>query len=1298
MTNMEPGEDVEHMAMKHLPNKHNEMESSVVDAFSKLRSGSEKERIASSLVILKHLYRKQEIENGELCGELRHALNKLVRGVGSSRPSSRTGYFSVLVGLLSFSTISVQTVLASVKKELNAGGNISKGEEAEVYTGRILACGAIIHSEILFRASPEEQQEVLAIMIAAGKKRSYLHLAVLTFLVELMKKLDEHSFSTILWPVLEQELALPWPKQNLETLHCLLLSRSRFPQVVRRKYLKGFLGSKHILHENCIEPCSQLLLNPSMLTSLRHPVYEEFCSQLAVSKILLPFWTMGVEPQLIRPNRNRTLAVLEMLQHILKNLDDKTKIPELLTRNFLDNILRGCNIKEPGNDVPAKARQVFGQIGILLQGEDVDDATRLSVLKRLLFYPGDFLFEKITGTKLVQLLMSQLKGEAIRELAEIYREVLSAEKPKVKGANGETGFWTGQERLYAAQLFTRLLARPSVMEDLEWKERQMKFLVEIGLFVSPRNEAGEFIYRSGLSAGAKECFFRALDQRLPRLDLLKSLMSSLVHHIDTLVFSSEESTKPLRHPLSETSKEAWRKMMKAVRQLEGKLESDPTLIKTSALPVFHILFLHMGLQLFQDATLAEESLQELHSCYKRIESGKIKPKKSAAGEEEPHWVEVAVDLFFSLLSRNSHLLRSLVGCVFPHMCPHITPTAIHQILQVLDPNSEKNPLSRKDSDDEDEESEKDSDSESDKEGKGDSENEAEESDESEMSDIDDQVNGNDVNLQLKMAVRKALGEAAETDVESVDMDEINEEEGKRMDAALSQAFKMMRMARPDKKKQSKDDRALTHFRVRVIDLLEVYLGTEPSLALCIDMIMPLFALLEFCIRDEHQKPLENRVRACIKKLSAVKRFCSTSGVDQRLLADVLTCLMDKGERPSVVYQEMSVQMSLCCTFLARCSQHLSQPKESTTPVEDVYKDALVIFFKKRDSLLPLSLFKSVLQISWNGSWSLASQLVEFTFDPEVRPFRRIQAVDLLQTFFHDRRLLSEPANKEKLVALEKALSQHAVKLISGLASVGDATRAGVKAKFVQNFLQLLYAVWQFHRQVKVSGMDWTALQKALNQFRESPEPLSLCQVKSVFNKLAACLGIGLIVGKKKFLNEQQTKSQKSSDGGDESDKEERGNSSSEDESSGKEVKENGAVSPSDEDDEDAEKRKKEKKEKRKREKKRFKEVAELKKKSLQMRIDAVSEGLDSGISFARVGLAGMNDENDTDMDSDKEDKKKKKKKQKKKEKQVLTNGGGEDNMNVDSEVETYTVENKNKRKLNSTEREHSKSPKSKKKK
>ena len=55
---------------------------------------------------------------------------------------------------------------------------------------------------------------------------------------------------------------------------------------------------------------------------------------------------------------------------------------------------------------------------------------------------------------------------------------------------------------------------------------------------------------------------------------------------------------------------------------------------------------------------------------------------SGSGEEEPEWMEVVTEVLLSLLSHNSHLLRTVVKNVFSMLYPHLTSAALQIIVEV----------------------------------------------------------------------------------------------------------------------------------------------------------------------------------------------------------------------------------------------------------------------------------------------------------------------------------------------------------------------------------------------------------------------------------------------------------------------------------------------------------------------------------------------------------------------------------------------------------------------------------------
>ena len=200
--------------------------------------------------------------------------------------------------------------------------------------------------------------------------------------------------------------------------------------------------------------------------------------------------------------------------------------------------------------------------------------------------------------------------------------------------------------------------------DHAWRLKQLKFLFKAGLCESP-NIGGD------LASQIKVSFYRALDNKLPKLSDLRSMLNDLVTYLDEELFTNNDMK--LRTPLEEAATEVWKKMLSLVKQLEESNDNFAAF--------FHTMDLHMGLQLFTDPEMAISSIDELHNCFERLKK-KSKKTKDKSNEDEPEWTEVVVDLILSLLSRNEHLLRTVVGCVFPHICPHLTSASLHQILAV----------------------------------------------------------------------------------------------------------------------------------------------------------------------------------------------------------------------------------------------------------------------------------------------------------------------------------------------------------------------------------------------------------------------------------------------------------------------------------------------------------------------------------------------------------------------------------------------------------------------------------------
>lgn len=719
------------------------------------------------------------------------------------------------------------------------------------------------------------------------------------------------------------------------------------------------------------------------------------------------------------------------------------------------------------------------------------------------------------------------------------------------------------------------------------------------------------MYIVNIFAGSlKTAFYGGLDLKLPKLDDRVYILTKLFDHLNSRITKDNLETL-LRSPISEETYYMFQKTVQSVTKIEKKRKGQAGL-KT----VFLTLFLQMGLELFNETKLATDSINELFACYKKSRKSRkdsvtsLDETTTEDDQNEPLWIEVVVDLFLNLLSHNSHLLRHMVNCVFPHLCQYMSVTAVHQILAVLDPHNEDNPLSKRgseSSDDEDfeDENEKTINSTNGEEDSA-TEDEAEEDSESEEEvDVKESVND-----KLRMALQAALSQngGSLTDEESVDLDDLSETEGNELDKALAAAFKQHKPNRGKQKKQSKDDETLTHFRIRVLDLIEIYINSTPSLDLSLQIMLPLLQAIEFSIRDNHQLPLHNRLKSCLKKLTNLKKFSGTE-VDETQLCECLKSLLEKGTKTTWIVQDMRVEIAQCCIFIIKCSDIVissettskKTKKKLKNALTDIISSELYSFFHNRDSLTPIVLFKNILSMSWEGCLALVPLMLEYIFDSEVKPFKKNQATELLKIFYLNQRYLNP--NKDKITeALKDQHETFSDSLITFFTDLRGETHDGsVKEKFVCSLFNLLSTMKTCC--LNLDNINWKKIGELVSEYR-SHVTFSK-DAKSSFNRLCQRLGVSHVVKQKTVKPTVPTK-----------DKEEQTTEQQQKAVDG---------------------RKKSKKMKNK-------EKLKQKKEAKQMRLQSLSEGL-GGMDFTETTNVDVefedNDESEDDVENQKQQKHKK---------------------------------------------------------
>lgn len=158
---------------------------------------------------------------------------------------------------------------------------------------------------------------------------------------------------------------------------------------------------------------------------------------------------MGIDQLFLKPSKTAEHLGVELLNILLENLKDKSVIPDLLSPNFLKHMIKrfSADVEHKNDDVGTGFKKALSQLVKVLDKE-VKAKLHISVIKKLILYPSEIMIEKITGTKVLQMITNNLNADGVKKLSNLYREIAVNTKFKDKEN------WTNAERSYAVQLLS----------------------------------------------------------------------------------------------------------------------------------------------------------------------------------------------------------------------------------------------------------------------------------------------------------------------------------------------------------------------------------------------------------------------------------------------------------------------------------------------------------------------------------------------------------------------------------------------------------------------------------------------------------------------------------------------------------------------------------------------------------------------------------------------------------------------------------------------------------------------------
>ncbi|XP_061393037.1 myb-binding protein 1A [Musca vetustissima] len=1208
------------------------LDTNIFKYFKDLTSDEEKVRLEAAVHLLQQLQRNKDEDKKQK--ELQYSLKRLIRGCGSSTNVSRSGFYVGLVGILksfSLEEIPLQLLLDIINKELHVGSAVVNKEDADAVVGKILVIGALLHSGRLAEINTEHLEQITNILLQSTRHKTYHASLGYSFLCEIIEMLSQEQFETAVWPLVQKELCRPWNKQNLQTIHCLIVLQKKFPTLVNAKFLKAHFGGVELLNPESYQYLHKIFWVHSNTDILTHPAFEHFGAYIATSKNLTTFWRETVDAGLENPTKLVEIETLKILTDILDNLDvEKTKVQDLLGNNFMHMFIEGLkNLKQKKDETLKAFYADFLESLVKCCSKVTRDEDKVALIKRLILPPGIFNIEKFASNRVVHQLINTLGEEGVKELYNLYKQIFLGTLPKNPENSSEN--WLNFERLNAGYMLQHLLQHKSVHNAFAWREEQLQFLFSCGVFyvtdlaeICKKEAAGSF--SKDFAEQCKNMFFTCLQTKLHDINEEQKLLYNLAKFCQEKL-AQKQANKYIRiTKFDEVSQKAWQSMYGAVAESQNQVTNKKKKAEDNKLQnVFNILLLNMGLQLFREPEMAAPAIDDLLKCMaKTKESGKQKKKSKksvpAAGDgegEEPEWIEVVVDLFLHLLSQNNGALRNIVNALFPHLCDNLTLTAVHQILAVLDMKDGHNPLSGKNEEDDDEEEEDEDDeeevekkkpklngkskTESDEDDDDDSEDDEEEGDEEEEDDDEEDDDEDDDEEEeddeegvteidkLRNAVSQALiasGTQIDDDMESVDLNDMTEEEGRKLDEALANAFKAMKKTGSSQTKKSKSYRIKTttvmHFRIRVLDLLEIYLQHKPSLLISIEIMLALFNMLEYCVGEE-LKPLQTKVEKTLIKLTALKNYNSDGDLKEGNFVDFLRLIIDK-KAPAPVFEIVNKMRNKCCCFLIANAYKINANGQ-TPKILALCKEYTQEFVKSRNPTINITLLSDIFKLRWCHIYDLAEELTQQGINLEARTFRRIQVYEILSTLYKNSELQkqNEDETKKRFKKIEKALKNH-IQALTQNKSLKQSP------KEFQTLLELILNVQKAQQRLNISSSQLTT-EETLQSLQNLRKLIRL-ESSHVYQRFCGAFKLPVI---------RNTEVQPKESGHDEEE-----NSSESNDSDAEEE---------DEDEEEKEKTTNNSAQKRKLQT--AKDLRKLKKQKKLQRLEAASKGLNGGIGFSQ---------------------------------------------------------------------------------
>ncbi|KXN82577.1 DNA polymerase V [Leucoagaricus sp. SymC.cos] len=961
--------------------------------------------------------------------DVSYSIRRLIRGLASPRESSRLGFAVALTELLSrIDTVTCAQIVTLIMDSSKPQGSMTGQEERDVLFARLFGLMSVIQSGLVVRpgsllASASASAElstlagytgILSELIALGEKKSWLRESAwyaILLGVDVLHQ-AEVSWKADAVEATVQQLFVDYKSWSPEKIAVALKTQSLYPEKDWAKLFAPVFKSGDLLSSTNLQALARILKESSAEDG------EGSVKSGGVSwKPQLHFvWQYLLEQYFPRPNSSnapkgsfqdffRTVVDeslfsatsssqrkywgFQVFQKALSRVDEE-HMPMLFTKNFMRSWIN--HLSNHDNYLHKIAQQTATEVQAFVKQ---NPHLGFSLILQLTGVHGSQNFDTLTKTKTVGSIVSSLDATGIQK----YIQWLFSQVDEFNTTDGDAIQVINHKRQWTIEQLFALVRNGSIPKSDEWVQSVLDWLIVHGLFLVKKKSsktpitAARTVAHPPFSDDLRKC--------------CRARLLSCLSELNTYTTPLRIGDKTVKTSAVASDGEFWvSKVLKSITALEGdskhvslavEVDEDDQELRQKAQELVkklktvkdqqdtvrgaELLLLATTLQHYCVDEAEDIHSNSLEACIngtmRMFPEGKKKKKQKESKKtekevEDAHEpVDILVDTIIGFLERSTAYLKTTANQVFSLLSESMKESSVDLILTQLE---RRDPTVEEDEDTE-------MDGLSDENDEGGSEDERSESHEEADDDEDvDDVEALELRNKIEQALRVNGIELATENSDSEEEELMDDEQMMVIDEQLVEVFR----SRTNEKKSGKHDaqREATHFKIRVLDLVDTYVRKQPSNPLVLRFIAPLVDLMTTTGSDEHQ--LSEKTKGIFSN-----RIVPNSDTPKDLVVKTYKDIHHFARRVRVpglqsAFKQASLQVTKCLLNLG-----------SEDVVVEAYRSSLVDFFTRKNSALQPVFFEDFLRQNRSIGWKLRQNILEGS-DKALNGHRQSQAFQFLQ--------------------------------------------------------------------------------------------------------------------------------------------------------------------------------------------------------------------------------------------------------------------------------------------------------------